>query len=198
METYIKIIKPNIREVEKYLVKWKTLENYVLQEKSLKKLFTKTYPSNNKIEDVLIKVCALNDFYSTNILSPFIVSKHILKLTIDKRLQQRDYTLVNEIAHIKVKRNKIINFYSFASKYCSHHQPNYYPIYDNFVEKFLMYLRNEDKFYDFKRAELKDYPKYRQILLEFRKYYKLNKYSLKQLDKYLWQAGKKYFPRKYY
>jgi hypothetical protein len=198
VETYIKIIKPNIREVEKYLVKWKTLENYVLQEKSLKKLFTKTYPSNNKIEDVLIKVCALNDFYSTNILSPFIVSKHILNLTIDKRLQQRDYTLVNEIAHINVKRNKIINFYSFASKYCSHHQPNYYPIYDNFVEKFLMYLRNEDKFYDFKRAELKDYPKYRQILLEFRKYYKLNKYSLKQLDKYLWQAGKKYFPRKYY
>ena len=198
MEKHIKIIKPNIREVEKYLVKWKTLENYVLQEKSLKKLFTKTYPSNNKIEDVLIKVCALNDFYSTNILSPFIVSKHILNLTIDKRLQQRDYTLVNEIAHIKVKRNKIINFYSFASKYCSHHQPNYYPIYDNFVEKFLIYLRNEDKFYDFKRAELKDYPKYRQILLEFRKYYKLNKYSLKQLDKYLWQAGKKYFPRKYY
>ena len=28
-------------------------------------------------------------------------------------------------------------------------------------------------------------------------FYKLDEYSLKDLDKYLWQAGKKYYPKKY-
>ena len=31
---------------------------------------------------------------------------------------------------------------------------------------------------------------FKNILLEFRKYYKLNKYNLKELDKYLWLLGK--------
>lgn len=37
---------PNKNEVEKYLKKWDSLENYVLQESSLYKLFHKTYPDN--------------------------------------------------------------------------------------------------------------------------------------------------------
>ena len=79
------IAKPSKQQVEKYLKRWDSLENYVFQESSLKKLFTKTYPNNTDLDDVLIKVCALNDFYSTNIFSPFTVAKHIVNLKIDKR-----------------------------------------------------------------------------------------------------------------
>jgi hypothetical protein len=60
-----------------------------------------------------------------------------------------------------------------------------------------MYFKRKDKFSDFKKEELKNYPSYKNILLEFAKYYQLDKYSLKEIDKYLWQAGKDYFPRKY-
>jgi len=38
--------------------------------KQFTKLFTETYPENTKMDDVLIKVCSLNDFYSTYIFSP--------------------------------------------------------------------------------------------------------------------------------
>ena len=46
-------------EIRKYLNKWKTLENYVLQENSLDKLFFKTYPKNDDINDILIKASSL-------------------------------------------------------------------------------------------------------------------------------------------
>lgn len=193
----MKIIKPSSNEVEKYLNRWDSLESYVLQESSLYKLFSVTYPLNNNMDDVLIKVCSLNDFYSTNIFSPFTVAKHIVSLNIDDKLRANDLSIVNKIADVKVNGGKKINFYSFATKYCSHHKPTVYPIYDYYVEKMLFHFRKLDKFYQFNNNDLKQYSLYRNILIKFREYYKLEKYDLKQIDKYLWQAGKEYFPKKY-
>ncbi|AQQ10228.1 hypothetical protein L21SP3_02056 [Sedimentisphaera cyanobacteriorum] len=193
----MEIKNPYPKEVSYYLDKWDTLENYVLQESSLRKLFTQTYPLNIEMDDVLIKVCSLNDFYSTNIFSPFNVAKHIVGLQIDQRLADRDFNLVNDIATVKVNDHKTINFYSFATKYCSHHLPEDYPIYDSFVEKMLMYFKGKDKFFRFKANDLKHYPTYRKVLMQFRKFYELGDFTLKQIDKYLWQAGKAYFPKKY-
>jgi len=191
------IPKPSKNEVQRYLTEWDSLDSYVLQESSLKKLFTKTYPKNKSMDDILIKVCSLNDFYSTNIFSPFIISKHIQSLSIDKRLKKGDLTLVNDIAKVKVRDDRTINFYSFATKYCSHHRPLIYPIYDSFVEKVLMYFKKEDRFYDFNKLDLKIYSNYLKILNTFRKHYGLEVFNLKQIDKYLWQLGKEYFPKKY-
>ena len=145
-------VRPSAEQVAMYLERWDSLDNYVLQESSLRKLFAVTYPRNVDMDDVLIKVCSLNDFYSTNIFSPFTVAKHIVDLDIDQRLGNRDLTLVNDIAVVKVNGQKTINFYSFATKYCSHHFPEDYPIYDSFVEKMLMHFKRVDKFYKLKRT----------------------------------------------
>ncbi len=190
-------VRPSAEQVSIYLKLWDSLENYVLQESSLRKLFAETYPTNIDMDDVLIKVCSLNDFYSTNIFSPFTVAKHIVDLDIDQRLSIRDLTLVNDIAVVKVKGLKTINFYSFATKYCSHHFPEDYPIYDSFVEKMLMHFSRVDKFFKFKKDDLKHYPKYHEVLIQFSMFYGLEDFTLKQVDKYLWQAGKEYFPKQY-
>jgi hypothetical protein len=190
------IPKPSLNEVKKYLKKWDSLDNYVSQEKSLKKLFKKTYPENKDLDDILIKVCSLNDFYSTHLFNPFAVAKKILSIKIDKRLKEGDLTLVNEISKIKLgKDEKEYNFYSFASKYCSHHNNSDYPIFDSYVYKMLLYFRKKDKFSKFKNEELKNYIKFKEILLEFRTFYSLERFSLKELDKYLWLAGKDYFKK---
>lgn len=189
----LQIPTPSIEQVDIYLKKWDSLENYVLQESSLRKLFTQIYPYNVEMDDILIKVCSLNDFYSTNIFSPFIVAKHIANLSIDKRLAKNDFALVNEIALVPINGTKKRNFYSFATKYCSHHKPEEYPIFDNFVEKMLMYFKGQDGFLRFKKKDMRDYPKYREILIQYSKFYGLERFTLKQIDKYLWQAGKKYF-----
>lgn len=188
--------KPCKKEVIKYLENWDKLENYVLQEKSLDKLFIDTFPNNTIIEDILIKASTLNDFYSTNIFSIFAVSKHIQDLNIDERLKNNDETLVNDIAMVEIKGVKK-NFYSFATKYCSHHKPYEFPIYDSFVEKVLIYFNKIDKFYDFKKEDLKDYKIFKRVLIEFKKFYGIDEFNLKDIDRYIWQLGKKYFPKKY-
>ena len=192
----IDIPRPTEKEVNKYLQKWDSLENYVLQEKALNKLFFETYPKNNDINDILIKASSLNDFYSTNIFSIFPVAKHILELNIDKRLENGDTTLVNDIAKIRIN-NVDKNFYSFATKYCSHHYPEVFPIYDSFVEKCLIYFYKKDRFYEFTKEDLKDYTKFKNVLIQFKLYYDIDKFNLKDIDRYLWQLGKDYFPKKY-
>jgi hypothetical protein len=191
------ISKPTPEIIKSYLKKWETLENYVLQEKSLWILFHEAYPENKKIEHILIKVSCLNDFYSTNIFSPYIIAKHILGLDVDKYLAMGNVDVVNKIAKVKMPGGRIINFYSFASKYCSHHRPERYPIYDSYVEKMLIYFRKREKFYRFNKEDLHNYRKFIEILGHFKKFFGLYEYSLRDIDKYLWQAGKKYFPRKY-
>lgn len=125
------------------------------------------------------------------------MAKHILELNIDDRLDVGDDTLVNEIAEIVMRDGKTKNFYSFATKYCSHHKPFDYAIYDIYVDRVLRYFRNVDSFSDFLDTDLKDYVKFRKILRDFQEFYHLEKYNLKLLDRYLWQLGKDKFPKKY-
>lgn len=187
--------KPTTSEVKKYLRLWDSLDNYVNQEKALDKLFFSLCKENNNLEDILIKCSTLNDFYSTNIYDIHSVAKHILAISnIDKRLEQGDLSLVEDIAHVKVgKDKKEHTFYSFASKYCSHHQPTLYAIYDNYVEKVLIYFRKRDHFCIFKNTDLKNYPSFISIIHLFQKHYHLEEFSLKQIDKYLWQLGKEFY-----
>ncbi len=187
---------PSNEQVEFYLEKWDGLENYQLQEDALNKLFCELCPKNTDVIDVLLKASTLNDFYSTNIYSIYPVAKHICALDIDTRLKAGDVTLVGDIQYVTMG-NKEKNFYSFASKYCSHHNPLDYPIYDSYVDEVLRYFRNRDSFSDFQDGDLKDYVKFKCILIDFRAFYDLDKYNLKQIDQYLWQLGKDYFPKNY-
>lgn len=191
-----RIPKPSSREVEKYLRKWDSLENYVLQERALNKLFHDVCAENIDIRDILLKCSTLNDFYSTNIYSTFPVAKHILELKIDDRLKSGDLSLVNDIAIVEIGGKKK-NFYSFASKYCSHHNPKAFAIYDSYVEKCLAYFNKHDKFSDFRKQDLRDYRIFNKALVDFKHHYGLDNYGLKEIDQYLWQLGKEYFPNKY-
>ena len=187
---------PCPEQVELYLQRWDEQENYKLQENALDKLFFETYPINTDINDILIKASSLNDFYSTNIFSIFNVAKHIHGLKIDSRLASKDLTLVDDIANVVIN-GKQLRFYSFASKYCSHHMPEIFPIYDSYVEKILKYFKQKDKFCDFKNEDLKTYHKFIDILNAFQAFYGLEQYNKKDLDRYLWQLGKRYFPNNY-
>lgn len=149
------------------------------------------------MEDVLVKVSTLNDFYSTNIFAAYKVAKHIIALNIDERLKSGDVTLVNDISKVEMDNGTIKNFYSFATKYCSHHKPLDFPIYDSFVDILLKYFRDADNFYEFSNEEIKDYTSFKNILVEFRRYYCLEQFNLKEIDKYLWQLGKEKFPKNY-
>ena len=198
----INIPEPSIEEVDKYLEKWKCNEEYCNKEKALNKLFFEICPKNTDIKDILLKASTLNDFYSTNIFSIYPVAEHIYKMKIDSKLEEGDISAVSDIKSVVIGGKKK-ELYSFASKYCSHHNPEEYPIYDSYVDEVLWYFRKHPNcsdsenpnFSNFKRKDLKDYGEFKKILLKFRNHYGLNEYTLKQIDQYLWQLGKEYFSK---
>ena len=183
---------PSVKDAEWFINYWNGLSSYFNQEKALDKLFLDICKRNDNIEDILIKCSSLNDFYSTNIFDIHTVAQHILSLNIDERLDKGDLSLVNDIAHVDVNGKKHF-FYSFATKYCSHHNPKRYAIYDNYVEKVLFSMNSKDHFMSFKHEELKVYETYMSAIEVFQQRYGLMQYNIKQLDQYLWQLGKWYF-----
>lgn len=112
-----------------------------------------------------------------------------MECNIDNGLDAGDTDVVSRIAKghgiCKVKNNTEINFYSFATKYCSWHNNEKYPIYDGFVEKTLIAYRGKDNFSDFKNKDLKDFEKFCEIVSDFANYYVLSRNNLKNIDKFL-------------
>lgn len=204
----IKIPRPSKSQVELYLKAWDSLKDYPLQESSLRKLFIKTYPVNTDLDDVLVKVCALNEFYRAGIFKIVDLAKHIRSLNIDDDLKNNNLDLVEKIASghgiRKNKNAKESYLYSFATKYCSHHNPETYPIYDSYVEKVLIHFQHKDGFYrpakqdlGLFKSKIRLFKSFRDIILGFRKYYELESFNLKQIDQYLWLLGKKYFQKQH-
>lgn len=187
-----RIKQPTVESVNDCLNKWSTLDKYKLQEECLNLLFRELCPQNDQISSVLLKVSALNDFYSTNIFDTHTVAKHIVAFDASQRILEGDVTLVNELALVQFPGRRR-NFYSFTSKYCNHHNPEAFPIYDRYVDKMLRHFRREDHFAEFRPEELKNYVRLVEIIGAFRRSYSLDQFSLREIDIYLWIAGKETF-----
>jgi len=191
---------PTNKLVKTYIDTFNNDERYYLADKAIISLF-EAFPKNKKLEHILLKISVINDLYSTKILGTFNMARHIQQLDIDSRLKQGDPLLVNEISSghgiISKKNSKEINFYSFATKYCNGHNRDSYAIYDSFVNKVLIAYRRKDKFSTFIETDLKNYTKFKKVVLDFKRFYNLTDHGLKQIDKFLWIYGKEKFPANY-
>ncbi len=172
---------------------WKTLlPDYALQETVLKDVF-KQYPNNTTLAEVILKVNLLNAFYSTGILDVVTVATHITNVNnVDARIQSGDDTVVRDIANVFHKsKNKAVNHFSFATKYCSFHQPQKFPIFDSFIAECFSQL-SKNKYFQ------KKFPKntIRNSYFDFKFFYDefINKEALpkdyKEVDRYLWTSLK--------
>ena len=131
-------LKNPTESISLYLENFKKDTRYFQADEAIKKLFDK-FPENKNIEEILLKVCVINDLYSTNILGTYKMAERIKNIDVDKYFLSNDLSAVEEIAYgHKIKRKdseKEMIFYSFATKYCHWHKPSVYPIYDGFVHK---------------------------------------------------------------
>jgi hypothetical protein len=191
---------PTNKLLDHYIDKFNQDERYFLADQAIINLF-EAFPENKLLEDILLKISVINDLYSTNILGTFNMAKHIQKLDIDDELKNGNLIIVNKISlghGIISKRNgKEINFYSFATKYCNWHNRDDYAVYDSFVKKVLLAYKQKDKFSDFKESDLKNFEKFKKVVLDFKHFYNLTRHDLKQIDKFLWIYGKEKFPTIY-
>ena len=166
----------------------------VTTEKVVTKLIA-AYPKNTILEDVLLKVTVINRLYSTNVFAVYPMAEHIVELNIDPSLEKAEPEIVNRIAELHMG-NKTRHFYSFASKYCSWHALDRYPIYDSYVNIMLKAYREKDSFASFSNADLWNYPTFKNIVQQFRQFYSLQAFSFKELDKFLWMYGREYWEEK--
>ncbi|WP_104743430.1 hypothetical protein [Helicobacter cinaedi] len=193
---------------------------------------TQQIQKDKTLQNVLLKVSVLDSFYSTNLtrskFGVYKVAKHIAELESNKQIHQKirnanpqNYNelkdIVKQIAKCNLEKTIkdkviIINPYSFATKYCFHHNQNAFRIYDSFVREVLVFFNNgkSDKsnakfnipsklvgtnFYGKKltNKELKDYDTYNtflQAIDEFAKHYGLENENTRDLDHFLWILGK--------
>lgn len=192
------IPRPSCTEVDKYLKRWKSDDNLLYSDIALKRLFTETYPKNISLCDIIAKAAALNSIYSTYIYSFYPIAKSILSLNVDERLRVGDETLVKDILS-SFKQDGAMEHFSFATKYCSFHNQEAFPIYDKYVDEILWYFNGLEKFSKYRRGDIQekhDYLKFKSVLRDFRSCFGLEKYSTKELDQFLWQFGKDYFSKK--
>lgn len=187
---------PTSEEVESYLALWQTLPDYKAHEDALDRLFLARPSTYMDESDLLLKCSCLNDFYSTNIFKVYYVVQHYMQFDLAGRLAAGDLTLVESLRRVPVNDNGTTkDFYSFATKFCSHHCPDKFPIYDRYVDHMLHHFSKKDGRFSFN--DLKDYVNFVQAVDAFRIAYGLQQYSYKQIDQYLWQYGKEYEWRHY-
>lgn len=167
-------------------------ERYGPADRLLAKVFT-GFPANTVLEEVLLKVVLVNSLYNANVYAFMDMARHILQLEIDPEIVMGSPALIDRIAHLTI-RGKTRRHYAFATKYCSWHRPDVFPIFDNLVEGLLWQYRGEYRFEAFVRADLKSYATYQRIIVSFRMFFGLDTFSFKEIDKFLWSYAKGMVP----
>lgn len=161
----------------------------------LQELFDK-FPENARFAEVIVKTKVLNTLYNTQIRAVNVVAQHICEHAIDSQLRAGRPEVVQLVATVQLTKKIRCNL-SFASKYCSWHNPSAYPIFDKNVNACLWYYKNlkdrfsvtlTDRSIHFKKDE-KDYPKFVAIVDAFRDAYGLSSFTYKEIDKLLWYLG---------
>jgi len=157
-----------------------------LGEEALAKLLA-AFPHNTEVSQVLLKVIVLDQRYSTRIRYMDIdnFARHIATSGIDELITQGSPNAVERIWNCEGMRN----YYSFATKFCSWHNPTTYPIYDHYVDACLWAYKKQDSFFDFQHQDLYDYEKLVKIVSDFRDHYGLNQFTFREIDKFLWRTG---------
>jgi hypothetical protein len=186
------LVKPSRNTIAETAARLREKKNTLLDIRALSLLF-KAHRYNTDVAEVLLKVVALNDLYSTRIFKVRDAARTIVAAKIDSLLRTGDPRAVERIQTMRLGGRKR-STYSFATKYCSWHAPDKYPIFDRNVKAALTAYRKRDKFETFTQNDLLDYQTFLRVLLAFRERYGLQDVSNGDLDKFLWKIGTK--PRK--
>lgn len=186
--------EPTKQLVQQYLRQFRLDPRYFLADQAITKLFEK-FPKNQELDDVWLKVTVVNHLYGTNVYNTFDLAQHIVSCRIDNELRRGSSAVVDQIADVTLS-GKRRHVFSFATKYCSWHDRDNYPLYDYYVQRLLVEYKRKDSFAQFTSADLRFYSSYRAIVAGFREFYGLGSYSFKALDKFLWLYGKDLFQRR--
>lgn len=170
-------------------------KEYAVVERALAELF-RQYPTNDDEAYVLLKVVALNRLYSAHILAVEDVARLIYEYRqeVDGALKADPPSpeAVDKIVELTILGTGR-RFWSFATKYCSWHRPESYPIWDSRVARYLRSLQGSR----FTRPD--NWTHYREFVVlmnQFRDFYNLRSFTFKEIDKFLFLSGEELMNRR--
>ena len=147
----------------------------------------RNFPNNTDPSHVLLKVVVINELYGAGLPRKYIesITRHITGLGIDEALAAGKSAVTDDIINCHELKEK---YFSFASKFCSWHNPAAYPIYDRNVDECLWYYNGRYHFTTYNRGNY-SYVEFVGIVSALRNFFRLNEVTFKQLDKALWRLG---------
>ena len=174
-------------------------QEYVLPDLVLDLVFRQRFASNTDKREIYIKVAVLNSLYGTNIYDLEAMAEHIDASAIDGKLHRGDVTVIEDIRRGHgIRRRSMaedLDFYVFATKYASFHQPARFPIIDSFVKRLLVNLDrclipniNTEVTYD----RLLEYSFFKNVVDDLIEHLgiDLSTFNYKKVDQGLWLYGK--------
>ena len=194
-KSYSRNIRPNKDMVMYYIDnKW---PDYQFEEESLLLVFEKFNDTNNPYH-LFSRLLALNAIYSTAIDTKKLrmLTDTFIEQTKGFNPEEYDPTIVDKI-RVKFINDHHYDPYSITTKYFSHINECEYPIYDSYVKTMLMWYRYQYSEFCFAIEDLNNYDYFRAIIGNFIKVFDLN-CDLRTVDKFLWTAGKEFFPQYVY
>lgn len=210
MSKYDDIVLPTPDLIDKKIKEFDNNEK--LNEKALELLFN-TFKSNTDEKEILLKVVTLNNRYSAGLTDNFlnkekcdiyekenkrkptnviVMTKHIAEIESQQHCfsskEADPISIVEKLREIKGYQDS----YSFATKYVAWtFRDKNIPIVDGYVKSLLYHINKKECFYEkLVWNDLEKYPTYCEVYKSFVEHFKLDKYSYKQIDKYLWLYGK--------
>lgn len=200
METGLKSVEgfmPSKEAIMHYLDKRKET-HYSKIDIALNHLFGQRGDNYLNESDVILKCAVLNAYYGTRIMNIYAVAEYYFKIIQENHLAEQiskgSLDVVEKLRKVTLGNDgKEMDFYSFATKFCSFSNPDAYPIYDKFVDMMLWELQNRDHFSSFNRKELRYYPTFVRVINDLKRFYKLDQATYRQIDNMLWLAGKETF-----
>lgn len=184
--------RPNSDMVTYYINnKWSI---YQFEEDALNLIFSQFNNTQDR-QHVFSRLLALNSIYSTELDTKKMIILADVLINHTKGLTLSNY-IPDIVDEIRTDFKTTYNYdpYSFISKYFSHINEDAYPIYDSYVKTMLLWYKFKFKYFDFEISDLENYDKFKAIIENFILVFELN-CSLRTADKFLWTAGKEFFPK---
>lgn len=180
-----------------------------IPEEAINDLCTDKNKSQTDINRVIAKISIINQIYSTRVknIDTYWLAKLItsngekLKKFIYSNEPEKRVKAVHIIANSKKETNdenmkKMNNHYSFATKYCSFHNPDAFPIYDSYISAVVKANAGKGCEKVTNITSFNSYGNFCKAMGELKKTFsqKLNKnITAKEFDQFLWLYFKEKF-----
>jgi hypothetical protein len=145
-------------------------------------------PTHTELPGVLAKVAVIKTLYATTLYDTGSMARHICSIPdIDYSLSHGNLVIVDRIrqGHGITSRKTIkeMDFYSFATKYCSFHNREAYPVFDNLVADLVKGLLNAT-------GDMRNYGFFTSCIDNIRQQYATDLETYKDIDMGLWVYAK--------